>query len=123
MGFSKLNNLRIEFFLLFILFPFFLALRIHIYIKLILGLTSLIYVISVLLHNKALYFPTSKIQWKIHLIRFSIIFLLLLVTTITYMYFTIHHKLFYVTLQKPLLWVFMLFVYSLLSVFPSRNNL
>ncbi len=111
----------VEFILLFVVFPIALCLKFPIWIKGALGLFGLIYVLRILLiarysfFKKGLQFSSNKYVYKVVLIFFAIIF-----TSSLYMHYFKPDKLFYVVRNNLKLWIFILFVYSFLSVLPQE---
>lgn len=110
-----------ELFIIFFLIPVSYALSYPIWIKMSLGVIGFLYVVFVLIrveNNKFRVAPNLswKVFWKRTLIQFSII----AVITILYMWFMDRDNLFVVILNKPLFWLVILFVYSLLSVYPQE---
>jgi len=111
----------IEFFLLFIVFPISLALNILIEIKLVIGVLGFAYIVFVLLRVEKSKFRMSKnlnwIQfWKHTFFKLIVI----AVITTAYVWFTEKEALFNMLLNKPKLWLFILFVYSFFSVYPQE---
>jgi len=111
----------IEFFILFVLLPISLSLGYPIWIKSAFVGVGFLYITVVLLRVEKARFRINKVLdwnyfWKQTLIKFLII---ALVTTL-YVYFVDSSKLFCVPLQKPLLWLLILLVYTLLSVWPQE---
>lgn len=111
----------IEFLLLFVFIPSLLFFDVHTYIKLSVVLTGLLYVIIVTIRSDQLRFKTvlryqKNFYWRNILEKLGVIVLL---STI---YVVLFHPadLFKVLINKPLLWVIILFVYSILSVFPQE---
>ncbi len=101
--------------------PIALCLKFPIWIKGALGLFGLIYVLRILLiarysfFKKGLQFSSNKYVYKVVLIFFAIIF-----TSSLYMHYFKPDKLFYVVRNNLKLWIFILFVYSFLSVLPQE---
>ncbi|MBT8393585.1 MAG: CPBP family intramembrane metalloprotease [Bacteroidia bacterium] len=117
----KSNFLLLELLLLFMVFPISLFFDYPIWIKLILGLVGFIFVVYYLLKvEKNTLKISSQINWKefwkVTLVKFLIIALL----TTLYVWFTNRSDLFVVLRNKPVLWLIILFVYSLLSVYPQE---
>lgn len=111
----------IELFLLFIVFPATLPLDYSIWIKLILGVIGFSYVVCVLLRvEKMELFDTFKLSWKPFWKRILVIFPLVIGVTTLYVWLFAPRHLFYVPLEKPLLFFFILFVYSVFSVWPQE---
>lgn len=110
-----------EFFLLFILFPVSLPLNYAIWLKLALGMIGFIYVFWILLRvEKIKLFPTYPLQWKFFWKRMIVSFPLIIVATTLYVWFYAPQHLFYVPKTNIFLFVFILFVYSTLSVWPQE---
>tara|TARA_R110000868_G_scaffold342619_7_gene603502 strand:+ start:225 stop:851 length:627 start_codon:yes stop_codon:yes gene_type:complete len=110
-----------EFFIIFFLIPISFALSYWPWIKLGMGLFGFIYIIYVLLkveHKKLKISPNLnwKRFWKLTLIKLLIISVL----TTLFVWITDRDALFNVLLNKPKLWIFILFVYSLFSVYPQE---
>ena len=110
-----------ELFILFIVFPIAMAIDFPIWIKLIIGILGFIYVIYVLLKiEKNRFKISSKINWKPFWKATLLKLLFIVIITFLYVWFTDKSQLFVVVRNKPLLWVIILFVYSLLSVYPQE---
>ncbi|WP_111307232.1 CPBP family intramembrane glutamic endopeptidase [Confluentibacter sediminis] len=111
----------IEFLILFIFIPISYTFNYHIVIKMIIGILGFVYVIYILLEIEKKAFKMSRnINWKLFLKETLLKFLIIAVLTTLFVYFNNKSLLFSVMLSKPLLWVFMLFVYSFLSVYPQE---
>lgn len=110
-----------EFFIIFILLPISFIFPYTSYLKLSLGVLGFVYVVYVLLKvekqklriNKH---PNYRDFWKVTLVKFLVI---ALVTTLS-VYVANRELLFQVVRNKPKLWFFILFVYSLFSVYPQE---
>ncbi|NNM23735.1 MAG: CPBP family intramembrane metalloprotease [Flavobacteriaceae bacterium] len=110
-----------EFFLLFILLPVSLALNYSIYIKAGLVLIGFAYIIYVLKRIELVSFRIKKdIDWIQFWRRTLIGFVIVASVTIAYVLYRDPKALFFVPLNKPLLFVIILFVYTLLSVWPQE---
>jgi membrane protease YdiL (CAAX protease family) len=110
-----------EFFLIFILIPVSFALNYSPFIKLGIGLLGFSYVIYVLLKVEHQKFKIAKtINWKVFWKTTAIKFLIIALITFVFVWQTSSEALFYVVLHKPKLWVFILFVYTFLSVYPQE---
>ncbi len=110
-----------ELLILFILFPISLAINYSIWIKLLIGIIGFIYVIYFLLKiEKNKFKISSTIDWKNFWKITAIKLLSIVIITSLYVWFTDNSQLFIVLRTKPLLWVVILFVYSLLSVYPQE---
>ncbi len=111
----------IEFLVLFVFIPISYAFNYHIGIKLIIGVLGFMYVIYVLLKIEKKAFKLSpNINWTLFLKETLLKLLMIAVLTTLFVYYNNKELLFHVLLNKPLLWVFILFVYSVLSVYPQE---
>ncbi|MGM5471098.1 CPBP family intramembrane glutamic endopeptidase [Flavobacteriaceae bacterium LMO-SS05] len=111
----------IEFFILFIVLPISFALDYPLWFKMIVGFVGFIYIIYVLLkvENKRFKIATDlnwKAFWKFTFLKFVGIALL----TSLYVWLFDKDNLFEILINKPKLWFIILFVYSLLSVYPQE---
>jgi len=111
----------IELFILFILLPVSFTLNYQLIIKLVIGILGFLYIIFVLLKVERI--PTkmaSNRNWayffKLTFLKLSVI----VVLTTLYMWWVDKSNLFQVMLNKPLLWLIILLVYSFLSVYPQE---
>ena len=106
---------------LFVRIPIFLALPVYLIPKLLVGAGGLLYVVVVAVGTKD---PTEKTQLVINWRAFSGIlglrFALLVVVSSAFVYFLYPDLLFKVPTSKPLLWLGILLVYSILSVYPQE---
>jgi membrane protease YdiL (CAAX protease family) len=111
----------IEFFIIFILLPVSYAFSYPVYLKLGLGCIGFGYVLYVLLkieNNKFKINPNLnwKRFWKMTLLKLLIIAII----TIVFVWFTSKESLFNVLINKPFLWMGILFLYSVFSVYPQE---
>lgn len=111
----------LEFFIIFILVPISFIFNFSHWLKLSIGIIGFLYIIYVLLkieNKKIKILPNLnwKLFWKQTLIKFFIISVL----TSVFVYLTNKDALFNVIINKPKLWVFILFVYSFFSVYPQE---
>lgn len=110
-----------ELFSLFILMPIVLTLPIPFKMKGVLGLLGFAYVIYVLLKVEKLKFKISEhLNWKVFWKRTLLKLLALMVLSIIYVSIFDKENLFEVVLNKPKLWMIILLVYTLLSVYPQE---
>lgn len=110
-----------EFFILFIALPLSLLLPYSFKIKGISILVAFIYLLFVLFKKTSIKFKIKKeIAWGSFLKTTFIKFLVIALVTSAYVYFMDASKLFCVPLNKPKLWVTILFVYTFLSVWPQE---
>lgn len=118
----KLNTYKlVEFFIIFILIPVSFALQYPIWIKFAIGGLGFIYVIYVLLQvEKNKFKLAEKLNWKRFWKETFIKLIIIAFLTSVFVWFTDKTLLFEVLINKPLLWVFILFVYSVFSVYPQE---
>jgi len=110
-----------EFFILFIAFPIIITIDFPIWIKLIMGSLGFCYVTYLLLKVERLQIKIKTvIKWKSFWISTLLKFLFIVIVTVLYVWFTDKIQLFNVVKSKPLLWVVILFVYSIFSVYPQE---
>ncbi|MEZ4778679.1 MAG: CPBP family intramembrane glutamic endopeptidase [Flavobacteriaceae bacterium] len=111
----------VEFFLLFILFPTTLPLSYALWIKGVIGLLGFAYIIWVLVRiEKIRFFYAEKLDWKSFWKRIAVLFPIIIFTTTGYVWLVAPQHLFFVPLTNPLLFFFILLVYSVLSVWPQE---
>lgn len=116
------NYYRIlELLLLFVCLPLSFLWPYPIVIKCILGGIGFVYVLYCLYQSKMLTpgLPMRS-RWKPFLKEIFWKFLIVVVLTILYVNSIAPEKLFKIVLEKPFLWVFILFVYTFLSVWPQE---
>ena len=110
-----------EFFIIFILIPASFALNYSPWVKLGIGLFGFMYIIYVLLKVENKKFKISpNLNWKRFWNQTLVKLLAISVLTTFFVWMTDKEALFNVLLNKPKLWVFILFVYSLFSVYPQE---
>lgn len=111
----------VELFLLFILIPVTLTLPAWPILKAVLGLMGFVYVVFYLLRIEKLKFRlASPLDWKRFWKRTFIKLLALAVLSVVYVFLFDKDNLFEIVLNKPKLWMVILLVYSLLSVYPQE---
>jgi len=111
----------IEFFVIFILVPISFALNYSPQIKLIIGFIGFLYIIYVLLKIEKEKFRIAKnLNWKLFFKQTLFKFLGIVCVTALFVWFTNKEALFNVLLNKPKLWLFILFIYSIFSVYPQE---
>ena len=111
----------LEFMLLFIAIPINMASSISIWIKLAICVSGFIYVIFVLLKIEKIQFKISKnLNWNVFWKQTVIKLIMIVIITTIYMFFVDKENLFVVILNKPLMWVILLFIYSFFSVYPQE---
>ncbi|WP_299557167.1 CPBP family intramembrane glutamic endopeptidase [Seonamhaeicola sp.] len=111
----------LEFFIIFVLVPVSFTINYSFRIKGMIGLIGFVYVIYVLLKVEKLKFKIApNLDWK----RFwkATVLKLLIIVAITTLFVWVTDKaaLFNVLLNKPKLWVIILFIYTFLSVYPQE---
>ncbi|WP_430412895.1 CPBP family intramembrane glutamic endopeptidase [Kordia sp.] len=121
MDFQNTTYKLTEFFLLFILMPVSLVLEYPSWLKLSFGLFGFVYIVWILLRIEKQRFKLNEhLNWKAFWKRTLILLACICVLTIVYVYFTDISKLFIVPKTKMLLWLFILFFYSVFSVYPQE---
>lgn len=111
----------IEFFSLFIAVPISFAIEFPIWIKVLIGTLGFAYIIFVLLkvENKA--FKISQhLNWKQFWKRILLQFFGIALLTTVYVFMFDVKNLFFMPINKPFVWLIMLFVYSVFSVYPQE---
>lgn len=110
-----------EFFIIFILVPISFALSYSPWIKLAVGFIGFFYVCYILIKVEKKKFKVSpNIDWKRFWRQTLVKLLIVSVLTTLFVWITNRDALFNVLLYKPKLWVFILFVYSIFSVYPQE---
>lgn len=111
----------IELFLIFIIIPVSFALDFSIILKLVIGSIGFAYILFVLYRVEGVKFEITKnLNWK-QFFKLTVVKLLVIaVLTTLYMWFVDASNLYIVVRTKPLLWVIILFVYSVFSVYPQE---
>ena len=123
MSYELKNNkyLFLELVVLFVVFPLVTCLSFSFWIKAVIGLLGFVYIIRILRQDKYILFKKDFLPLpKSYIKQVSLVFILLAITTHLFLYNTDPQKLFSVLINKPLLWIIILFVYSLLSVLPQE---
>ena len=117
----SLQYKAIEFFSIFIVAPIVMVLEFPIAIKLGIGLIGFIYIVFILLRVEKNRFKMRKnLNWKSFWQQVLKHLVLIAIITIAYVYVTDKTKLFNVMLDNSKLWIFILFFYSLFSVYPQE---
>ena len=118
---NNIVSLILEFVLLFIILPVSLLLNYPIWIKVGLVLTGFIFVLVTLKRSNAIAFQLNKeIDWKSFWRRIAITFTVVVMVTTIFVWNEDPELLFFVPRNKPGLFVFILFVYTFLSVWPQE---
>ncbi|WP_136480894.1 CPBP family intramembrane glutamic endopeptidase [Cognatitamlana onchidii] len=111
----------IELFILFVFTPISFLFDYAPWVKILLGLSGFLYVLFVLIKVEKQKIKISKnINWMLFLK--TTLFKLLVIATLTTLFVWLTNKafLFHVLLNKPQLWVVILIIYSLFSVYPQE---
>jgi membrane protease YdiL (CAAX protease family) len=110
-----------ELFIIFIITPISFLFEYPILIKLIIGVLGFLYIIYVLLKVKKNTFKIQKnLNWKQFWIQLLIKLLVIAVVTVIFVWATDKESLFEVLLNKPKLWLMILFFYTVFSVYPQE---
>lgn len=110
-----------ELFLVFVLIPVSFVLSYPLIIKLIIGVLGFAYILFVLFRVERIKFEvTIGLSWKKFYKHTLIKLLGIILLTTLYMRLVDSENLFVVVLNKPVLWVVILFVYSFFSVYPQE---
>jgi membrane protease YdiL (CAAX protease family) len=111
----------IELFFLFVGIPISFALEFPIWIKMIISLLGFSYVVFVLLRIEKNQFKISdSLNWKQFWKRTLLKLIVIAIVTTLYMWIFDSSNLYNVIRNKPMLWVVILFIYSLFSVYPQE---
>ena len=110
-----------ELFIVFVLLPISFAFEFSLWIKLAIGFLGFAYLVYVLLKIEGSDLKLApnlnwKTFWKHTLVKFTVIAFV----TMGYVYFTDEQALFRIIVHKPALWLFVLFLYSVFSVYPQE---
>jgi membrane protease YdiL (CAAX protease family) len=115
------SYLLTELFLLFVLLPLSFAVDYPVWIKAILAVFGFVYIIFILRRVERISFRIEKnIAWKSFWKRVAITFLVVAVVTTVFVWISDGSALFYVPMNKPGLYFIILFVYTILSVWPQE---
>jgi membrane protease YdiL (CAAX protease family) len=110
-----------EFFIVFILVPVSFAIQYPIWMKMIIGVFGFLYILFILLRVEKNRFKIApNLTWKSFFKRVATQLIGIAILTIAYMWFVDKPNLFIVVLNKPLMWLAILFVYSFFSVYPQE---
>jgi len=111
----------LELLIIFIFIPVSFAIQYPAWIKLAIGLVGFAYVLWVLFKREKLSLRMQKqINWRSFWNETLITFAIIAVITTIYVWLLQPASLFYVPLNKPGLFVIILFVYTFLSVWPQE---
>ena len=115
------SYLLTEFFLLFILLPTSFALDYSIWIKMLLAVAGFAYIIFILKRVERISFRIKRaMDWKGFWKRVLVTGIFVIIVTTAYVLIEDASALFFVLLNKPLLFITILFVYTIFSVWPQE---
>ena len=118
---QTVNYKLTEFFILFVLIPTSFAIDFLIWVKMGIGFLGFCYVVFVLLRvEKNKFKMAPNLRWKQFFKEALIKLIAIAIITSLYMWFVDKENLYVVILNKPLLWVMILFIYSFFSVYPQE---
>ncbi|MCB0400403.1 MAG: CPBP family intramembrane metalloprotease [Winogradskyella sp.] len=118
---QSLRYRLVEFFIVFVLIPISFVLEFQLWVKLTMGLLGFVYVVYVLLKVENNKFKIRQhINWTQFWQRTFIKLFAVAIITSVYMYVLDNKNLFIVIKSKPMLWVAILFIYSVFSVYPQE---
>ena len=110
-----------EFFIIFILVPVSFAISYPIWIKMIIGALGFLYILFILLRIEKNKFKIAQnLDWKFFYKRTFIQLAIIAIVTTVYVWLIDPSSLYIVVLNKPLLWIMILFFYSVFSVYPQE---
>jgi len=109
-------RLYVELLLLFILYPISLAFEYNIIIKLLFASIGGIYILMYLIKNHLIHFVKVKIDWKVFFKVVAPRFLVIVIFSTAYIYCFKRSNFFDMPLNSPVLWLFILIIYSFFSV-------
>jgi len=111
----------LEFFLAFIVVPVSFVFDYSVLMKMLIGVSGFLYIIVVLLGVEKKQFKIPKgLHWKLFLKQTMLKLIAIVVITTIYIWLFDKSSLFSVVLNKPLLWLTILFIYSFFSVYPQE---
>ncbi|APY00457.1 CAAX prenyl protease-like protein [Lacinutrix venerupis] len=111
----------IEFFTIFVVIPVSFTLSFSFWIKAVIAIIGFVYIIYVLLNIEKNKFKIAKdLKWKLFFKITIIKLIVITMLTIAFVYFFDKENLFKVVINKPIMWLILLFVYSIFSVYPQE---
>lgn len=111
----------IEFFVAFIVVPLSFVLEYPVLLKMIIGVSGFFYILFVLLRVENNQFKIAKgLNWTLYWKQTLLKFLVIVILTTIYVWWFDKTNLFSVVVNKPLLWLAILFIYSVFSVYPQE---
>ncbi len=113
--------LALELLLIFVLLPVSLVFSYSFILKAIFILIGFLYVTIILIRFEKISFKTSiRIEWPRFWKRIGPLFLGIMIITTLYVFIMDPNKLFCIVINKPVMWISILGVYTLLSVWPQE---
>lgn len=113
--------LAIEFFVIFFLIPISFAVNYWVALKAAIALLGLAYILYILFRKERIKLNIKRgIRWKHFLKRLVVTFVIVAIVTTAFVWWQAPESLFYVPMNKPELFIFILFVYTFLSVWPQE---
>lgn len=111
----------LELFFVFIVVPISFVLEYSLLLKMLIGVVGFLYVIFVLLRVENNQFKISKgLNWTLFWKQTLLKLLVIVILTTIYVWWFDKVNLFSVVLNKPLLWLTILLIYSVFSVYPQE---
>jgi membrane protease YdiL (CAAX protease family) len=111
----------IEFFIAFIVVPISFVLNYPIWMKMLIGITGFLYIIFVLLRVEKKQLKIAEaLHWKAFWKQTILKLIAIIILTTLYVWAFDKTNLYSVVLNKPIMWIAILFVYSLFSVYPQE---
>lgn len=111
----------IEFFVAFIVVPISFVLEYPVLFKMVIGVSGFLYILFVLLRVENNQFKIAKdLNWKLFWNQILLKLLAIIILTTIYVWWFDKTNLFSAVLNKPLLWLAILFIYSVFSVYPQE---
>jgi len=111
----------IEFFVAFIVVPISFVLEYPVLFKMVIGVSGFLYILFVLLRVENNQFKIAKdLNWKLFWNQTLLKLLAIIILTTIYVRWFDKTNLFSAVLNKPLLWLAILFIYSVFSVYPQE---
>ncbi|WP_299666250.1 type II CAAX endopeptidase family protein [uncultured Polaribacter sp.] len=107
--------------IIFILIPLSYLFEYSLVIKLVIGILGFGYILFVLVRVEKNRFKIGKhLKWRLFWKRILINLLIIAIVTSAFVWFTNKESLFAIVLNKPKIWILILFFYSFFSVYPQE---
>lgn len=118
---KSVNYKLTEFFIIFISLPISFALHYPWQLKLVIGVLGFLYVIYILINIEKNRFKIApNLNWKLFWKGTLLKLVLIVIITSLFVWITDRENMFEVLRHKPKLWIIILFVYSIFSVYPQE---